>query len=353
MDTPPSPGPPALRLGPLVLETPVLAAPIAGFTDSIFRSVVRHWGGCGLIFTEMVSAGGWIQGNMPPHRLEGIEDEPRPLAVQLWDREPEMIREAARRLVDRNVSLIDLNFGCPKRRVMGRHAAGATLLRDPVTVGHLVAAAVAGAGRVPVTAKIRLGPSCAELTASAVARSAAEHGAVAITVHGRTADQHYGAPCRLGLIAEVVDTVSIPVIANGDIRDADSARHALALTGAAGVMIAREALSRPWVFREIAAALRGEPVPPPPPLAEQKAVLLSHHAAMIDRMGDPWGTVAMRKFAVRYFTGFTGGRLFRDAIARAADGAEFRAIVERFFPDEPRGSGDGSSERTAPAERSV
>src|SRR5437867_3311825 len=154
-----------LRLGPLQLESPVLAAPIAGFTDSIFRQILRHLGGCGLIFTEMVSAGGWIHGTMPPDRLAGVESEPRPLGVQLWDRDPELIREAASRLAGLHVSLIDLNFGCPKKRIMGRHGAGATLLRDPRTIGRMVAAAVEGAGGIPVTAKIRLGPSLDARTA--------------------------------------------------------------------------------------------------------------------------------------------------------------------------------------------
>ena len=118
----------------------------------------------------MVSAGGWIDGRIPPARLDGVRDEPRPLGVQLWDREPAMIREAAFRLRDYGVSLIDLNFGCPKRRIMGKQGAGATLLRDPATVGALVAAAVDGAGEIPVTAKIRLGPSSDEHTAVEVAQ---------------------------------------------------------------------------------------------------------------------------------------------------------------------------------------
>jgi tRNA-dihydrouridine synthase B len=320
------------RLGPLVLDPPVLSAPVAGFTDAIFRGIVRHFGGCGLIFTEMVSAGGWIDGSMPPDRLAGVEDEPRPLGVQLWDRDPDLIFEAARRLAAMRVSVVDLNFGCPKKRIMGKHAAGATLMRDPATVGRLVAAAVRGAGAVPVTAKIRLGPSLAARTAIEVAAAAEANGAVAVTVHGRTADEHYGVPCRYDLIAEVVRAVTIPVVANGDVRDAASALHALRASGAAGVMVARECLTRPWVFREITAALRGEPIPPPPSLAEQRAMLLNHHAAMVAREGDRWGTVTMRKFAVRYLTAIPGARPFRDAIARAEDGGEFRAIVERFFP---------------------
>jgi tRNA-dihydrouridine synthase B len=229
---------------------------------------------------------------------------------------------------------------------MGTHAAGATLLRDPATVGRLVAAAVRGAGAVPVTAKLRLGPSVAARTAPAVARSAAESGAAAITVHGRTADDGYSIPCNRAMIREVVEAVAIPVIANGDVHDAASAVETLRETGAAGVMVARGALTRPWVFRDIAAAIRGEAVPPPPPLAAQRALLVRHHAARVAEEGDRWGTVVMRKFAVRYLTGLPGSRTFRDRIARAENGAQFRAIVEEFFPLE--GATDDAAAARAP-----
>jgi tRNA-dihydrouridine synthase B len=326
----------ALQIGPVALAHPVLSAPIAGFTDRIFRDIVRDFGGCGLIYTEMISATGWVQGRIAPERLDGVETEARPVGVQLWDREEYPLEEAARRLADLGVTVIDLNFGCPKKRIMGTHAAGATLLRDPHTVGRLVAAAERGAGRVPVTAKIRLGASLRARTAVAVARSAEANGAAAVTVHGRTADDGYGVPCNRALIAEVVENVSVPVIANGDVTDAASALATLRATGAAGVMVARGALTRPWVFREIAAALRGDPVPAPPSLDEQRALLLRHHAALSEREGDHWGTVVMRKFAVRYLTGLTGARAFRDHITRAESGAEFRAVVERWFPTAER-----------------
>lgn len=323
---------PALRLGPLELETPVLCAPIAGFTDLLFRRTLRELGGCGLIFTEMIWAGGWVEGKIDPTRLRGVEGEPRPLGVQLWDREPELIEEAARRVVELGVSLVDLNFGCPKKRIMGRHGAGATLLRDPATIGRMVAAAVRGAGSVPVTAKIRIGPSLEAPTAPAVARAAEDNGAVAVTVHGRTADQNYGDPCHLDRIAEVVDAVSIPVIANGDVRDAASARRTMQHTHAAGVMVARAALTRPWVFREITAALRGEPIPSAPTPLEQKEMLLRHHAAMTELEGDPRGTILMRKFAARYLPATPGVAAFRNAVNRAASAAEFVAIVGEMFP---------------------
>jgi tRNA-dihydrouridine synthase B len=326
----------SLSIGHLKLAAPVLSAPIAGFTDLVFRGILRDLGGCGLINTEMVNAGGWIDGSMPPERLRGVDTEPRPLSVQLWDRDPALIEEAARRLADMRISVIDLNFGCPKKRIMGKHAAGATLLRDPATVGKIVAAAVRGAGAVPVTAKIRLGASLENPTAADVARSAEANGAAAVTVHGRTADQHYGVPCHRGRIADVVRAVSIPVIANGDIHDVQSALRTMAETGAAGVMVAREALTRPWVFREIAAALRGEAIPAPPTLAQQRDLLLRHHAGMVELEGSHWGTVLMRKFAVRYLAGVPGARPFRDRIARAESAEEFQEIVASMSLDEDR-----------------
>ena len=337
-----------LKLGPLELATPVLQAPIAGFTDLVFRRLVRELGGCGLMYTEMVSAGGWIKGTISPERLFGVVDEPKPLGVQLWDREPEMVEEAARRLVDLGISIVDLNFGCPKKRIMGKQGAGATLLRDPATIARMVEATVRGAGEVPVTAKIRLGPHPDQITACDVARATESAGAVAITVHGRTAKDGYGVPVNHERIREVVESVSIPVIANGDVGCAESAVQTLQNTGAAGVMVARRCLSAPWVFREITAALRGEPVPEPPQLAEQREQLLRHHGQLVELHGDPFGTVLMRKFAARYLGGVRGARAFRSEITVAKDAADFRRIVDTLFPleadEEPTVSGDDLEE---------
>lgn len=323
-----------LRIGSLELETPVLQAPIAGFTDLVFRRIVREFGGCGLIYTEMVSAGGWVRGNIPPERLVGVEDEPRPLGVQLWDREPEMVEEAARRLADLDISVIDLNFGCPKKRIMGKQGSGAQLLRDPSTIGRMVEATKRGAGEIPVTAKIRLGPTVDQITAVEVARASEQAGAAAITVHGRTARDGYGIPVARDRIAEVVDAVEIPVIANGDIVDAASAIEILRYTGAAGVMVARRCLSAPWVFREIAAALRGDSIPQPPTLKEQREQLLRHHRQLTEVHGDPFGTVLMRKFAARYLGGVPGAKAFRAQVTVARDAADFRRVVEDLFPTE-------------------
>lgn len=320
------------RIGTFALTTPVLSAPVAGFTDSVFRGILRDFGGCGLIYTEMVSAGGWLSGQKEPERLRGVRDEAKPLGVQLWDRVPEHVEEAARRLRDYGVSVIDLNFGCPKHRIMGKQGAGAKLLRDPDTVGRMVAATVRGAGDIPVTAKIRLGPTRDQRTAVAVARSAAGNGAAAITVHGRSAGDSYSTPVNRERIAEVVDAVDVPVIANGDVRDAESALETLRETGAAAVMVARAALNRPWVFREITAAWRGEPIPAPPSLEQQREQLLRHFDDVLSLDGRVDGTIRMRKFACRYLAGVRGARAFRAAVSLAKNPADFHRIVAEKFP---------------------
>jgi hypothetical protein len=297
----------------LTLSAPVLSAPIAGFTDLVFRGILRDLGGCGLIYTEMVNAGGWIDGSMPPGRLRGVDAEARPLGVQLWDRDPAMIEEAARRLVELEVSVIDLNFGCPKKRIMGKHAAGATLLRDPATVGKLVAAAVRGAGRVPVTAKIRLGASLEQPTAQEVARSAEANGAAAITVHGRTADQHYGVPCHL----EQDSRGCLRRFDPGD-RQRRRARR--------GFGFAHDAGDR-GVRRDGGARSTGASVGLPRDrrrFARRKAAVGTDSRGTARTTaaspcsdgrprGDRWGTVLMRKFAVRYLAGVPGARLFASA----------------------------------------
>ncbi|MEM7166627.1 MAG: tRNA-dihydrouridine synthase [Planctomycetota bacterium] len=330
-------GPAALQIGSLRLDVPVLSAPVAGFSDLVFRGIVRDFGGCGLIYAEMVSAGGWLSSAKEPVRLRGVRDEAKPVGVQLWDREPAHVEEAARRLRDYGVSVIDLNFGCPKQRIMGKQGAGAKLLRDPETVGRMVAATVRGAGETPVTAKIRLGPHRHQQTAVAVAQCAADNGAAAVTVHGRSAGDGYGVPARREAIAEVVAAVDVPVIANGDVDSGAAALATLRDTGAAAVMVARAALSRPWIFREIAAALRGEAIPAPPTLAQQREQLLRHFDAVLALDGDIEGTIRMRKFACRYLAGVRGARAFRAAISQANDPRDFHRIVAETFPEiDPR-----------------
>ena len=253
--------------------------------------------------------------------------------MQLWDREERTIEEAARRLADLDISVIDLNFGCPKKRIMGTHAAGATLLRDPATIGRLVAAAVRGAGAVPVTAKIRLGPSLASRTAPAVARSAEANGAAAITVHGRTADESYGTPCDRAMIAEVVRRCGCRSSPTATSRCRLGARHAARHRRGRRHGGARRADPPLGVPRDRRGAARRGRFPRRRRWRTNERCCCATMRRWSSSEGDHWGTVVMRKFAVRYLTGIPGSRPFRDRITRAENAAEFRRTVDDFFPD--------------------
>ena len=269
----PAPPPPVapLRIGPVVVDPPLLQAPMAGYTNFAYRQVVREFGGAGLLATEMIAArsANWLETNRGenPDRLWGVRDEPRPLAVQMWDNDPENLARVGRRLAtDFRVSVVDLNFGCPVRQVTVKAQSGSWLLRDPERVGSIVARVVEACNGVPVTAKIRLGCNDDCRTAIEVAQRIEEAGASCLTVHGRVAAQFFSGQADWDAIRAVKQSVSrMPVVGNGDIDSAQTAVTRLRESGVDGVMIAREALSRPWIFAQAAAILRGE-VPPPIPI---------------------------------------------------------------------------------------
>ena len=329
--------PPPLRIADLCIDPPVLAAPMAGFSNCAFRTLVRRLGGAGLLFTEMLSARGLraieARGGEPPERLWGAADEPRPLGIQLWDNDPGTLAEAAGRLVERFApSVIDLNFGCPARDVAEKAQSGAYLLRWPDRVGELVARVAAACPGVPVTAKIRLGPSARCITAADVGQAVEQAGGAALTVHGRTTDQMFRGRADWEQIARVEPHLRrIPLIGNGDLTTAADVAAAFARYGVDGVMIGRAALGRPWLFRESAAALRGEPVPPEPSLREQRELLLDHYRLLAAQHGPARAAVHFRREAARYAHGRPGARAFRDGISRVASPEEVAAVVDRHF----------------------
>ncbi len=329
--------PPPLHIANLSIAPPVLAAPMAGFSNFAFRSLVRRLGGAGLLFTEMLSARGLqaidARGEEPPGRLWGAAEEPRPLGIQIWDNDPGTLAAAARRLVEQFApSLIDLNFGCPARDVAEKAQSGAYLLRRPDRVGELVARVAAACPGVPVTAKIRLGPSARCITAADVARAVEEAGGAALTVHGRTTDQLFRGRADWEQIARVKPHLRrIPLIGNGDLKTAEDVVAAFARYGVDGVMIGRAGLGRPWLFRAAAAALRGEPVPPEPGLSEQRDLLLAHYRMLAAQHGAARAAVHFRREAARYAHGRPGARAFRDDISRVASPEEVAAVVDRHF----------------------
>jgi tRNA-dihydrouridine synthase B len=281
-----------LVIGGLVVDPPILQAPMAGFTNYAFRQIVREFGGAGLLATEMVCAKGfaWLDEHTSEHpdRLWGVKDEPRPLAVQMWDNDPETLAKVGARLANEfKVSVVDINFGCPVRDVAQRAHSGSYLLRDPERMGRIIERVVAACAPTPVTAKIRLGCTRDTINAIDVARVVEGSGAAALTVHGRTAADMFRGEAEWERIAEIKSHLRrIPLIGNGDLNSAEKVVEAFRRYAVDGVMIARASLAKPWLFRQAAAALRGEPIPPDPSLAEERALLLHHFALICSRFGD-------------------------------------------------------------------
>lgn len=336
--SPPLPRVKPLRIGPVVVDPPVLQAPMAGFTNFVYRQIVREFGGAGLQATEMVSARGFMaieeHENEHPDRLWGVKDEARPLAVQMWDNDPDTLAAVGAKLAHEfRVSVVDINFGCPVKQVTQAAHSGSYLLRTPERIGRIIEKVVAACAPVPVTAKIRLGCARDCINAGDVAQVVEGAGAAALTVHGRVAADYFSGSADWDKISAIKPHLKrIPLIGNGDINSAEKAVAAFEQYDVDGVMIARAALGKPWLFKQVAAALKGEPVSPDPTLAEQRQLLLYHYDLVVKRFGEQKGTVLMRKYACCYATGRPGAREFRTYAAKVSSPAQFYEIVERYFP---------------------
>ena len=311
---------------------------MAGFTNAAFREVLRGFGGAGLLATEMVNARGfvWLDEHEAEHpdRLWGVAEEPRPLAVQIWDNDPETMAKVGRRLVQEyRVSVVDINFGCPVRQVTEKAHSGSYLLREPKRMFQIISRLVDVCHPTPVTAKIRLGCSRDNVNCNEVAKVVEEAGAAALTVHGRTAQDMFRGSADWQRISEIKPHLrNIPLIGNGDLDTAQKVVDALQNYDVDGVMIARACLGRPWLFAQAAAALRGEPIPPEPTLEEQRDVMLDHYRLVVQRFGEEKGTVLMRKYACCYAQGKRGARFFRSHVASVSTTEEFHAVVQEYFP---------------------
>lgn len=329
-----------LYIGDLRVDPPILQAPMAGFTNYAYRQIVREYGGVGLQATEMVSAKGfaWLADHEAQHpdRLWGVADEPRPLAVQMWDNDPETLARVGARLAhEYRVSVVDLNFGCPVKQVTRDAHSGSYLLRFPDRMGAIIERVVAACAPTPVTAKIRLGCTRDSVNAIEVAKVVESSGAAALTVHGRTAQDFFHGTADWDQIAAIKPHLKrIPLIGNGDLDSPTKARAAFEKYGVDGVMIARAALGRPWLFRQVHAALRGEPLPADPTLEEERQCLLRHYRLVVQRFGVAKGTMLMRKFACCYAHAKPNARQFRAVVAKVGSPDQFYDVVERFFPRE-------------------
>jgi len=325
-------------IGPLKIDPPILQAPMAGFTNYAFRQIVREFGGAGLLATEMVNARGfvWLDVNQAEHpdRLWGVRDEPRPLAVQIWDNDPEALAKVGARLAhEYRVSVVDINFGCPVRQVTEKAHSGSYLLKHPERMGRIIEQVVLACAPTPVTAKIRLGCTRDQINAIDVAQVVEGAGAAALTVHGRTAADMFRGSAdwdRIGAIKPHLKR--IPLVGNGDLDSPEKVVDAFRRYGVDGVMIARASLNKPWLYAQAAAAVRGDPVPADPTLAEQRELLLHHFQKVCERFGVEKGVVLMRKYACCYAQGRRGAREFRKRVATIASSDEFYRVVDQSFP---------------------
>ncbi len=328
---------PPLVIGNIPIDPPVLSAPMAGLSDRPWRRLLRSLEGPGLIETEMVSARAFVhleqKGEDLPARLQGVETEERPLAVQIWDNDPVALAQTAVRLVqDYHVSIIDMNFGCPAPKIVRNSSSGSWLLRDPNRVGELVGQVVQAVFPVPVMAKIRLGLTQGTINAIDVAQAIEGAGAAALTVHGRTTSQMYTGNANWDEIAKIKPYLKrIPLIGNGDIKMVEDAIFRLQNYPIDGIMIGRGALERPWIFRQIREALAGLPVSPTPSLAEQKEILLRHFQYSVEDFPVEKAVSLMRRFACFYSKNKPGGRSFRYNICSARTKDEFMTLVDTLF----------------------
>ena len=314
-----------MKIKNLELKNNVLLAPMAGVTDKAFRMITKPFGP-GLMYTEMVSGKGLFYNSKKTSDLLATEEEERPIATQLFGHEPEVLASIAEKALEFGAQLIDINMGCPAPKITG-NGDGSALSKTPQLAGEIVAAVVA-AVNVPVTVKIRKGWNDDTVNAVVMAQSAEKNGASAVTVHGRTREQFYSGTADLDIIKAVKQSVSIPVIGNGDITNEDSAKRMLEYTGCDGIMIGRGAQGNPWIFERVLHYLEtGEKLPPPTP--QERAEKMAEHLNLLTKYkGDYRGIQEARKHMAWYIKGCRGGARLREAIMRSSTYDEMLKIID-------------------------
>ena len=317
-----------IRLKQLTLPT-VVQSPMANCTDLPFRLIGRSHG-MAFAFLEMISAEALVRRTEQTLDMMRTVPEDRPVGAQLVGCDPGVMGEAAAIVESMGFDLIDVNLGCPVPKVVSK-GGGSMLLREPETARRIFSRIVRAVTRIPVTVKMRLGFSDGSgAEAAQIARIAQDCGVDAVSVHGRTREQGYTGRADYEAIGRVKDAVRIPVIGNGDVVDAESARQLRRVAGCDGVMLGRGALGNPWIYREVDAALAGDATPPKPGWAERRAVVLRH--IELQERFDPWPIGPLRRIVAWYIHGLPGSAELRNHIHRAQSVNEIRDVVTTYAP---------------------
>ncbi len=316
-----------MKIKNLELKNNVFLAPMAGVTDKAFRQIVKPFGPA-LMYTEMVSGKGLFYKNKKTADLLDVEDFEKPVAVQLFGHEPQILAEIAEKSLEYGAQLLDINMGCPAPKIVN-NGDGSALSKNPALAGEVISAVVdAVGGKVPVTVKIRKGWDESLVNAVEMAKVAERSGAAALTIHGRTREQFYSGKADLDIIKAVKDAVSIPVIGNGDITDGESAKRMLDYTGCDGIMIGRGAQGNPWVFREVIHFLENGEKLLPPTLLERAEKMAEHLELLILYKGEYRGIQEARKHMAWYIKGMKGGARLREIINKAETKEDMLRVVD-------------------------